>query len=202
MIHQRYLTILEDRKLTYPCFILLIFIYEEKYEFLDLAYDHNFIEFNNNIQYLEQHGLIKWHGDNPREITLRKEGEELFKKHVGTYKKVTTAKEVEGWIQSWRDIFPEGVNSGGYRYRGDKAECIKKMIKFVNSNDYSIEQIFQATKDYVERFSLKGYAYMQLAHYFIEKKGVGSSLNAECEGLTERTSNNKGEEINYGRSII
>ena len=200
MIDQRYLTINEELNLSFGEFILLIFIYEEAYDFLKMAHSDNFMGFSIAINSLELKGLVKWHGENPEEITLRKVGEELFKKHVGSKKKTTTAKEVEHWIQSWREIFPEGINSGGYRYRGDKAETIKKMIKFVNTNDYSIEQIFQATKDYVERFSQKGYAYMQLAHYFIEKKGVGSTLNAECEGLSDVKS--KKEENTYGRSII
>jgi hypothetical protein len=146
--------------------------------------------------------LVKWYGKDPEDITLRKAGEDLFKKHVGTKKKITTAKEVGQWIQSWREIFPEGVNTAGFRYRGNKDEVIKKMIKFVNTHDYSLEQIFQATRDYVERFSLKGYAYMQLAHYFIEKRGVGSTLSAECEALTERSSNNKEEGKDYGRAIV
>jgi hypothetical protein len=203
MIDQRYLTIYEQYQpsMSFMEFMLLIFVYEEQSEFLRIAHDDNFMEFTHSIRQLEESGLVKWHGREPEEITLRKTGEELFKKHVGTKKKVTTAKEVGEWIQSWRELFPEGVNSGGYRYRGDKGSCLTKMIKFVNTNDYSIEQIFQATKDYVERFSLKGYAYMQLAHYFIEKKGVGSTLSAECEGLAEKSSNNKEEGGSYGRSI-
>lgn len=203
MIDQRYLTIYEQYRphMTFVEFILLILVYEEKFDFLRIAHDDNFMEFTHSIKRLEISGLVKWHGENPEEITLRKTGEELFKKHVGTKKKVTTAKEVGEWVESWRELFPKGINSGGYRYRGDKAEVIKKMIKFVNTHDYTIEQIFQATKDYVERFSLKGYAYMQLAHYFIEKKGVGSTLSAECEGLADKSSN-KGEEQNYGRSIV
>ena len=201
MIDQRYLTILQDYKLSFLEFILLIFVYEELNEFLRVAHNSNFMEFRHSIILLEGRGLVKWHGENPEEITLRKAGEELFKKHVGLKKKITTAKEVTEWVESWRELFPKGINAGGYRYRGDKAEVVKKMIKFVNTHDYTIEQIFQATKDYVERFSLKGYAYMQLAHYFIEKKGVGSTLSAECEGLADKSSN-KGEEQNYGRSIV
>jgi len=202
MIDQRYLTIYEEVKLSFGEFILLILVYEEAYDFLRLSHDDNFMGFGIAINSLELKGLVKWHGENPEEITLRKAGEDLFKKHVGLKKKITSSKEVSQWIQSWREIFPEGINSGGYRYRGDKAECITKMIKFVNTHDYTLEQIFQATRDYVERFSLKGYAYMQLAHYFIQKKGVGSTLSAECEGLAENSSNNKEEGKEYGRSVV
>ncbi len=203
MIDQRYLTIYEQYQpsMTFKEFMLLILVYEEKYDFLKVAHDDNFLEFTHALRQLESSGLVKWHGEQPEEITLRLEGEALFKKHVGAKKKITTAKEVSEWIQSWREIFPEGINSGGFRYRGDKAEVIKKMIKFVNTHDYSLEQIFQATRDYVERFSFKGYAYMQLAHYFIEKRGVGSSLSAECEGLAEKSPIKK-EGKDYGRSVV
>jgi len=204
MIDQRYLAIYKEYQpnMTFRELIILILVYEEQPEFLRMSHDDNFIEFTHSVRQLESSGLVKWHGEDPEAITLRKAGEDLFKRHVGLKKKVTTAKEIGEWITSWREIFPAGVNSGGYRYRGDKAEVIKKMIKFVNTQDYPLEQIFQATRDYVERFSLKGYAYMQLAHYFIEKKGVGSTLSAECEGLAEKSSNTKQKGKDYGRSVI
>ena len=200
MIDQRYLGIINNVKISFNDFILLILVYEEAYEFLEHAYKGNFMDFNLSIRYLEERGFVKWHGNTVQEITLRKAGEELFKKYVGAKKRVHTAKEISQWIQSWREIFPEGVNSAGFRYRGDKGEVTKKMIKFVNTYDYSIEQIFQATRYYVDRFSQKGYAYMQQAHYFIEKRGAGSTLNAECEGLSDVKSNK--EENTYGRSVI
>jgi hypothetical protein len=203
MIDQRYLAIYEEYQpnMNLLEFMLLIFVYEEQYDLLRIAHNDNFMGFTQSVRQLEASGLVKWHGDDPIEITLRKTGEDLFKKHVGRKKKITTAKEVTQWIQKWREIFPEGVNTGGFRYRGDRAECIKKMIKFVNTNDYTVEQIFQATTDYVDRFSQKGFAYMQQAHYFIEKKGVGSTLNSECESLTE-TKPKLEEGKHYGGSII
>lgn len=202
MIDRRYLTLHEELKIPLWQLMILIFVYEEQHELLQISLDENFIWFSGTIRSLENIGLVKWHGSSVAEITLRKAGEDIFKKHVGTKKKITTAKEVSQWIQSWREIFPEGVNSGGFRYRGDKAEVIKKMIKFVNTHNYSLEQIFQATRDYVERFSLKGYAYMQLAHYFIEKRGVGSTLSSECEALSERPTNTNEKGDEYGRSVV
>jgi hypothetical protein len=200
MIDSRYLTIQGELNLTFMEFMILILVYEEQYDFIRIPQNDNFMEFNRAISRLESFGLIKWHGNNPEEIILRKAGEDLFKKHVGKKKKIFTAKEVGQWFQSWREIFPEGVNSGGYRYRGDKAEGLKKMIKFVNDNSYTVEQIFQATRDHVERFSLKGYAYMQQAHFFIYKQGVGSNLANECESLSERKPKKEGEQ--YGRSVV
>jgi hypothetical protein len=200
MIDQRYIALIVEEGIDFYNAILLILVYEEQYELLKLAHTDNFMTFSTGIRNLEERGFVKWHGDDPEEISLRKAGEEKFKKYVGLRKTTTTAKEIQEWIQTWRDIFPEGVNSSGFRYRGDRSECITKMIKFVNTNDYTIEQIFQATRDYVERFSEKGYAFMQQAHYFIKKQGVGSTLNAECEALSERKPIKEGER--YGGSIV
>ena len=81
---------------------------------------------------------------------------------------------------------------------------LKKMTKFVASYPYSKEEIFEATKRYVERFSFRGYSYMQQAHYFIDKKEVGSTLASECEGLKEAKSKLKQTEetIDYGRKVV
>jgi len=205
MIDQRYIDIYEEYQshMKFYELMILIFVYEEQAKYLKLVHDEHFIGFRNAVKELEYKGLVKWHSENPEDITLRKIGEDLFKKHVGRKKKITTAKEVNIWIDSWRELFPKGVNAGGFRYRGDKQEVLKKMIKFVNDNDFTVEQIFQVTKEYIERYSLKGFAYMYLAHYFIEKKGVGSTLASECEGFMERTTDTKekgGED--YGGAII
>lgn len=91
---------------------------------------------------------------------------------------------VENWIEDWRDIFPKGINSGGFRYRGDRQGCIKNMKWFVKNNPkITKEDIFIATKKYVTR--LKNSQYMKLAHYFIKKDG-SSTLSSEVEGLTEQ----------------
>ena len=108
--------------------------------------------------------------------------------------------DVHLWIDEWRNLFPEGVNTAGYRYRGNKVEVLKKMLKFVTLYDFTKEEIFQATKKYVERFSVRGYNYMQQAHYFIDKKDAGSSLASECETLKE--SKPQSETTSYGRTIV
>ena len=110
--------------------------------------------------------------------------------------------EVSKWIQEWRDIFPPGLNAGGYRYRGDKHECIIKMRKFVVKHpNITKEEIFEATKGYVQRFATKGYNYMMMAHYFIQKQGVGSTLNSEIEGLAETQKLSEEKEA-YGKGEL
>jgi hypothetical protein len=179
--------------------VLLIFIYEEKFEFVKTIADINWLGFESSIRLLEERGYVKKHGPNPEDISMRKKGEDLFKKYLGRPKKKVT-NNVHTWIEAWRAIFPPGSNNTGYRYRGNKLECLKKMSKFVDSTKYSEEEIFQATKNYVEKFRIKGYNYMQQAHNFIEKKGVGSTLESECESLKE--SNNNNEPVGYGNRLI
>lgn len=202
MLDAKYLVMYEKERIPFWSMLFLIFIYEEDFDTIDVIYNENFMDYSQHVQILETRGYIKKFGRNPTDITMRKIGEDLFKKYIGTKSKVKRGDSVKYWIEEWRELFPAGVNSGGYRYRGDKKEVLKKMIKFVDSNDYTKEEIFKATKNYVERFSLRGYNYMQMAHYFIEKQGAGSTLSSECEGLREKKEHTKDEDRGYGRKII
>lgn len=87
---------------------------------------------------------------------------------------------VEDWIEEWRELFPKGLNSNGYPYRGDKSACLAKMQTFIRNNGYSKEEIMNATKIIINRFKLKDYEFMPLAHYMIEKNRV-SSLKQYCD---------------------
>jgi len=192
-----YFKILKEEDLPYQTFLLLVSVYEDDMEFVKFMHDRNYMEQILSIELLERRGFVKQHGDNPEDIVLRKSGEDLFKS-IGKKKKEKT--DVHLWIDQWREIFPPGSNTGGYRYRGNKLEALKKMIKFADLYPFTREEIFKATTLYVKRFSLKGYAYMQLAHFFIEKQNVGSTLASECEGLRENPVEN--QESTYGRDII
>ncbi len=99
-------------------------------------------------------------------------------------KKVIEKPSIE-WIQEYRELFPVGVRSGGFPVRGDLKGCIKKMEEFLETYpEYDKELILKVTKDYVERKKQDGYAYMQLAHYFIKKDDI-STLASECENFKE-----------------
>jgi hypothetical protein len=182
-------------------FSLLVLIYEENHEFIQLIHSVNFIDFNTAVHFLETRGYVKRFGDQPTDVMLRKPAENMFK-HLETKKKPSLKRneDVAKWFDQWRDLFPAGSNSIGYRYRGNRLDGLKKMVKFVNSYPYTKEEIFQATKNYVDRFAIRGYNYMQQAHYFIDKQGVGSSLASECEDL--RSSPTPKQESGYGGEVI
>ena len=191
----------EERMFPFWNMLLLIFIYEENFKYLQILHDENFLEFETIIRYLEERGYIKKFGPKPTDVTLRKYAEDLFKKYVGSKKKKKDSI-VNTWIDAWREIFPPGYNTTGYRYRGNRLECLKKMIKFVDSHEkVSEEEIFKATKHYVEKFAMKGYAFMQQAHYFIMKEDVGSTIESEVESLKERKDNGP-QKPQYGERIV
>jgi len=197
-MNKEYLKIYQDDKLdiNFYQFVLLVLINEQEWNTLKKIFTEGDLTFIQTIAQLEEKGYIKWHGTRMDEMTLRTKGEEMFK-HVRRESK----SDVDSWIEEWRNIFPEGINNLGYRYRGSKSECLKKMIKFVTHYKFSKEEIFEATRRYVERFSTRGFMYMEQAHYFIEKKDRGSSLATECESLKE-TQTLQPEEPNYGRSVV
>lgn len=193
----------EERMFPFWDMVLLVFIYEKEVDILKKLYEENFMAFDKSIAYLEKCGYIKKFGPDPADVTLRKHGEDVFKKYVGSKKKFTKKQSnVHTWIDTWREIFPPGSNNIGYRYRGNRLECLKKMIKFVDSHEkVSEEEIFKATKHYVEKFAMKGYAFMQLAHYFIQKQDVGSTLESEVESLKERKDTGP-QKPQYGERIV
>lgn len=198
-MNENYLKLYLESKLdiTFFEFALLVLVHQSEEYILKDCYDKDFILFSRMVRNLESLGYIKWHGSEVKDISLRKRGEDLFSKLTAKKKPLP---DVSLWIEDWRKIFPEGTNPSGYRYRGNKLEVLKKMIKFVTLYDYSKEEIFEATKRYVERFSVRGYNYMQQAHYFIEKKDAGSTLASECESLREKP--NKEKTQIYGGKFI
>lgn len=108
---------------------------------------------------------------------------------------------VKDWYQEWRELFPKGVNSNGYPYRGDKEACLAKMQKFVRNNSFSKEEIFQATKIAVNRSKLnEDMKYLPLAHYFIYKNET-SSLKQFCEMVKDGIIKHVSEESSYEEKL-
>lgn len=83
----------------------------------------------------------------------------------------------------YRELFPKGINSNGFPYKGDKQGTMKKLHKFMRSNpEYTESIILKATERYINEKRKDNFSYMKLAHYFVEKDGV-SDLGAFCEQI-------------------
>lgn len=107
---------------------------------------------------------------------------------------------VKDWIEEWRELFPKGLNSNGYPYRGDKEACVGKMQSFIRNYNYTQEEILNATKIMVNRFKLKNYEFMPQAHYFIEKSRV-SQLKQFCDMVRDGIVKLVKEESSYEEKL-
>jgi hypothetical protein len=104
----------------------------------------------------------------------------------------------EDWLNRWFDLWPKGVKSGGYYVRTDYTGSLKKMRRFIiNRPDISLDEILQATKNYIENCRINDYRYMKLAPHFIEKDGI-SILAGEVEALRDSQSINNEDIEEYG----
>ena len=97
-----------------------------------------------------------------------------------------------------KTIFPKGKKDGTNYYWSDGIPLIIRRLKLFfkkYGNDFTNDQIIQATEKYVEGFN-GSYQYMRLLKYFIFKEKVGA--NGEIEGDSELISyiENAGEEEN------
>jgi hypothetical protein len=111
-----------------------------------------------------------------------------FRTRIGVSKKFSDIIErkttsVDDWIADWIDLWPRGVKSGNYYVRGDKSSVRHKMKSFMKKYpECSKDQIFAATKQYLQRMATDNYQYCKISDYFIFKDGA-SILASECENL-------------------
>lgn len=103
-------------------------------------------------------------------------------------------EQVEDWIDTWYNLFPKGIKSGGYLVRSDKNGCTNKMKKFIKKYpEFNKEIILKATHDYLQYYRMKNWNYVSLAHYLIDKNGM-SILSGQCELILDKL--NSGQEVN------
>ena len=114
----------------------------------------------------------------PEVLSLSKDVEETTKKFD---------KNVNNWIDDWRALFPRGKQAG-YPIRGDRKDCIRKMRKFIKDNpNITKDEIFEATRKYIEDKKKENYRFIKMANYFIDKNGT-SLLGACIEDLEDKGS--------------
>ena len=97
-----------------------------------------------------------------------------------------------------KEIFPKGKKDGTNYYWADGVALIVRRLKLFfkkYGNDFTDEQIIQATEKYVQGFN-GNYQYMRLLKYFIFKEKIGAG--GEVEGDSELISyiENAGQEEN------
>lgn len=113
--------------------------------------------------------------------------ERYMLKHLNVTQKfnIFVPIQVDDWIDEWYCLWPQGVKSGGYYVKSDKAGCKNKLIRFQkNYPEYTKEIILQATQNYIDEQEQQGFKYMRMAPYFIEKNGL-SVLAGYCEAIQQ-----------------
>lgn len=133
----------------------------------------NYVD-NSDLDKLQKEGYIK---------IMPNDGVNLRAKAIALFPIKTAGVEV--WIEDWRAIWPIGVRSGGRPVRGNKSDCLLKMTKFMESTEYTKEEIMASTFAYVTQKKHEDYKYMISADYFIRKDNC-SLLESWCEDMKAR----------------
>lgn len=130
-----------------------------------------------DFQFLHREGYIETKIPKSEDYTIRNVS--ITEKGLSLF-----PDDITNWAKEWRDLWPKGVTSGGYPVRADLPGIIKKLKNFTKKYGYSKEDIFKATRIYLQEKELNGWAYIKLANYFIEKDGM-SILASCCEALKD-----------------
>ena len=117
--------------------------------------------------------------------------------------KTPTKKQInyQGLAAKMRDLFPNGVKSGGAYVRSSTTSLANKLKTFDKKfPGYSEEQILKATKAYVDELAKVNYQYMKLAEYFIIKDN-SSILESYINNLEEEDTSQVQQEAIRGKVV-
>lgn len=191
--------ILLKQKLSIEEYVVSFMINNKKDGFFQLArYARMFPVSEETVKKIEDRGLVKFKKD------LGKDGlYSIFSIEASSdFDELISTEHLSSWIQEWVDLWPKGIQSGGYRIRPSLNEAQAKMKRFCNIHpEYSKETIIEATKNYIDRFSIKGYNYIKLGKYFIFKDNE-STLADECEAAIEDLSDVHIKQPSYGEQEL
>lgn len=120
-------------------------------------------------------------------------------KDVGTHE---FSQRIEALVPQLQAIFPEGKNFNNQYWRGNKTDIKRKLQTFFKKygNDYTDEQIINATKSYVSGFN-SSYQYMRLLQYFIWKEEIKDGTKVQVSELANHIEN-AGQSSNQDWEVI
>jgi hypothetical protein len=95
-------------------------------------------------------------------------------------------------IQEWIKLWPTFLMPEGYRVSGNTVDCVLRMQKFMKKYKFSWDTIMQATKNYLDRQTLKNWRMTKKNVKFIYDEN-GSALAEECEVVLSGESKNSTE---------
>lgn len=123
----------------------------------------------------------KYEGGKPVSIFLTEEGNALFNEgllvpEASDYSEDTLLE----FAESLKELYPKGKKIGNTVWAEGPRLIVRRLRTFFKKygNNYTLEQIKEATKIYIESFN-GSYTYMQTLKYFIFKEPVGKGGDVE-----------------------
>ena len=114
---------------------------------------------------------------NNKEITITKKGTDfinlLDNYFIKAKKKTNIQLMGKDFLQSidvYREIFPKGKLPSGLPARNNTKALGESFRWFFETFDYTWDEIYKATKMYVNEYRANNYLYMQTSQYFIAKQ--------------------------------
>lgn len=100
------------------------------------------------------------------------------------------SKRIEALVPQLQIIYPEGKNFNNQYWRGNKTDIKRKLQTFFKKygNDYTDEQIINATQAYVSGFNGE-YKFMRLLQYFIWKEEIKDGTKVPVSELANYIEN-------------
>lgn len=83
---------------------------------------------------------------------------------------VNKSTEFDDFCNKYRELFPKGVNTGGYPVRSNLKEIHDKFERFFRKykdQNYSYDECLKATQSYLKGKERENYSFIQTAKHFI-----------------------------------
>lgn len=171
---------LEFEQFTPTDMLLLALINDKEFELLEQTASDFFIQtlidrgINNNA--------LKRIGKGKYDVEVRGKLATIFNQSSQQ-----SRQDFMSFVDTWINLWPTGVKSGGYYIRRDKKDIEPRLRKFIDKyKQYDQETILKATEAYIDRFRCTGWKYIMNALYFIKHEEKGSTLAAECANYIEK----------------
>lgn len=99
-------------------------------------------------------------------------------------------QRIEALVPQLQSIYPEGKNFNNQYWRGNKTDIKRKLQTFFKKygDDYTDEQIINATRAYVSGFN-GDYKFMRLLQYFIWKEEIKDGTKVSISELANYIEN-------------
>lgn len=121
-------------------------------------------------------------------ITLKENGKNIIKEYEDLDKPANIVEQdssFDTFLDSYFNLWPSGIKSGGYYVKTDKNGCGKNLKKFLKNNpEITKEIILKATEKYLMDMKERNYSMCKLAPYFVYKDGL-SALEGYCSNMNK-----------------